>query len=88
MILGRKKKAHENKCYSYEAKNFENKLEELGITYNQFLALWKQWDELTVGAKAEVDNILNKHRCFNISMQEAASDEGKSAEEQAETEEV
>lgn len=88
MILGRKKKTHENKCYSYEAKNFENKLEELGITYNQFLALQKQWDELTVGAKAEVDNIMNKQGCFNISMQEATSNECESIEKQAETKEV
>lgn len=80
MILGHKKKTHENKCYSYEAKNFENKIEELGITYNQFLALLKQWDELTVGAKAEVDNILNKHGCFNISMQEAANNGSESVE--------
>lgn len=63
--MARKQKAEpENQCYSYEAKNFENKLRDLGITYNQFIEVTKQYKELTVGAKAEVDNILNTKGCI------------------------
>ena len=47
-----------NKCISFEAKNFENKLKEFGITYNQFVTLRTMHYELTEAGRAEVDNML------------------------------
>ena len=47
-----------NSCISYEAKNFENQLNKVGITYNEFVNLQKLWNELTSSGKAEVDNFL------------------------------
>lgn len=49
-----------NKCVSAEAKKFENKLNEVGISYNEFVDLRKSWDELTIAGQAEVDDMLSK----------------------------
>lgn len=49
-----------NKCVSAEAKKFENKLNEVGISYNEFVDLRKSWDELTIGGKAEVEDMLHE----------------------------
>lgn len=48
-----------NKCYTMEAKNFENKLNELGITYKQYLQLDIMHRELTQAGKIEVANLLS-----------------------------
>lgn len=48
-----------NKCYTMEAKNFENKLNELGITYKQYLQLDIMYRELTQAGKIEVANLLS-----------------------------
>ena len=50
-----------NKCVSIEAKNFENELDGMCITYMQFVNLKKMWDELTQSGKTEVDNILRTY---------------------------
>lgn len=50
-----------NKCVSVEAKNFEDELNGMYITYMQFVNLKKMWDELTESGKAEVDNILRTY---------------------------
>jgi len=50
------------KCYTMEARKFETKLNEAGITYNQFQELHKMWDELMDSAsRAEVDNMLRTY---------------------------
>ena len=51
----------ENKCITMEAKNFENKLNELGITLNQFHELRKVWYELSSGGQAEVNDMLKTY---------------------------
>lgn len=48
-----------NKCYTMEAKNFENKLNELGITYKQYMQLDIMHRELTQAGKIEVANLLS-----------------------------
>lgn len=50
-----------NKCISVEAKNFENKLKEFGITYNQFIALRTMHCELTEAGRAEVNDMLKTY---------------------------
>ena len=50
-----------NKCVSSEAKSFENKLNELGITYNQFKSIEKLYSELSIGGKAEVADMLKTY---------------------------
>lgn len=47
-----------NRCYSAEAKTFENKLNECGITLSQFKTLTKMWDELLLGGQAECIDCL------------------------------
>ena len=49
-----------NKCYSFEAKNFENRLNELNITYEQFKELVKMHGEMTDAGRAEVNNLLRE----------------------------
>ena len=56
-----------NKCVSTEAKKFENKLNEVGISYNEFVDLRKSWDELTIAGKAEVEDMLRKRDKSSIS---------------------
>lgn len=50
-----------NKCITMEAKNFENKLNGLDITLNQFHELRKIWHELSPGGQAEVNDILKSY---------------------------
>ena len=47
-----------NKCYTAEAKEFENKLNEYGITIEQFKSLTKMWDNLSLGGQAECGDLL------------------------------
>lgn len=49
-----------NKCVTKEAKDFENKLKELGITYEQYKEIHKMHCELTVAGKAEVADMLQE----------------------------
>jgi hypothetical protein len=43
-----------------EARKFENKLKELGITYAQYHKIDKMWRELTQAGKMEVENLLKE----------------------------
>lgn len=47
-----------NKCITMEAKNFENKLNDVGISLSQFNKLRKMWNELSAGGQAEVNDML------------------------------
>lgn len=51
----------ESKCYTMEARNFEKRLNDIGIAYNQFLQLRKIWNELTLAAQAEVNDLLQQY---------------------------
>ena len=48
-------------CYTMEAKHFEKKLNDIGISYNQFIQLRKIWKELTLAAQAEVNDLLKQY---------------------------
>lgn len=48
----------ENKCYTKEARDFENRLSELSITFDDFLDLCVKYGALTLSAKAEVNDLL------------------------------
>ena len=48
-------------CYTMEAKKFEARLNEIGITYNQFKELSKLHEELTLAGKAEVADVLTTY---------------------------
>lgn len=55
----------EIKCVSSESIKFENKLNELGITFNQFNELRKMWNELILINQIEIKNMLKEAESYN-----------------------
>ena len=49
-----------NKCITMEAKNFENELNDVGISLSQFNKLRKMWHELSAGGQAEINDMLTE----------------------------
>ena len=47
-----------NRCYTKEARDFENRLNELEVTFDEFLELCDKYGALSIGAKAEVRDML------------------------------
>lgn len=54
-----------NKCYTHEARCFENKLNEIGITFAQYNNLYKMYCELSMGGKCEVADMLGEYENNN-----------------------
>ena len=47
-----------SKCFTMGAKQFEKKLEEIGVSFNQLKEINNAFEELTIEEKAEVNDLL------------------------------